>query len=472
LVRLFYVGDKKMPSVLQNIGASGAGTSLAQYAAQQRRLKVAEGRLGVDQELGAARIENLETSTNMNREQVLQARKQAAQDNKPIHLDVVLATARSPEHREYMEAVIRANGGVDENNIVRGKFARTIPTILKMPMHSGNIINISYNNAKKKFDAVVAAKGNSDLMKKLEIKPEQYDQALAEVTKDLDAKELMKDGYKELSEKTVAAQDRKSREAEAEKNRKSKEKIERAKIAGKEPTQAKAVTWLLPNLDVVRSFDGGKTYVGENNKSVQMPFGAFKFSGQFTGTEISTLKGKKALGKESKPATEQSSSAIEAARAGTGVWANVGAALDAVAGGVGIDTMLGKDGFFKDTQDARQKLRIIKQLGKSAFMNSSRGAIWEQKKIDKLFPNPNMIFVNPSTEARKVESLRKALAIEKDFNNQAMEKSANPKEIERFTQSNTDIDRLLAHLGVGEQQGGELPALSPQAEEWLKKKGY
>ena len=73
-------------------------------------------------------------------------------------------------------------------------------------------------------------------------------------------------------------------------------------------------------------------------------------------------------------------------------------------------------------------------------MNSSRGAIWEQEKIDKLFPDPNKWFANPRTESRKIASLREALLTEKRFNSQAIAASADPKEIGRFRLSNADID--------------------------------
>ena len=234
-----------------------------------------------------------------------------------------------------------------------------------------------------------------------------------------------------------------------------------------------AQTWVLPNLDTVRSFDGGRTYIGKDGKQKPMPTeGAYKINAQFSGTDIAALKSRQGAGAEAKTVKTETKqgSAKAAAIAGTGVYANLGAAIDATLGGLGVDALFGKEGFFKDTQDARQKLRLIKQLGKSAFMNSSRGAIWEQQKIDKLFPNPTDLFANPRTEARKFITLRQSLLTEKRFNLEAIAGSGDPKEISKFKASNADIDKLLAHIGTGESGSGLKP-LSPQAQEWLKKKG-
>jgi hypothetical protein len=135
-------------------------------------------------------------------------------------------------------------------------------------------------------------------------------------------------------------------------------------------------------------------------------------------------------------------SAEDAAKIGTGPWANLGAAFDAVAGGLGIDKLFGQEGFFQTKQQARQQLRLIKQLGKSALMNSSRGAIWEQQKIDQLFPNPSTIFTNPVTEAKKFKAVRKQLLVAKKYNNQAINMSNDPKEIRQLQDSNNNINRL------------------------------
>lgn len=136
----------------------------------------------------------------------------------------------------------------------------------------------------------------------------------------------------------------------------------------------------------------------------------------------------------------------QTAEAGTGLWANVGAALDAIAGGLGLDKVVGQDGFFNDTQDARQQLRLLKQTGKSALLNSARGAIWEQMKIDELFPDPDKLLRNPRTEARKIDKLRRHMLKARRFNNEAIKNAVDKKEVLAFRASNNEIDAVLAQL--------------------------
>ncbi|MFH1883437.1 MAG: hypothetical protein ABIL62_12085, partial [Planctomycetota bacterium] len=100
--------------------------------------------------------------------------------------------------------------------------------------------------------------------------------------------------------------------------------------------------------------------------------------------------------------------------------------------------------FFPDMADAKQYLRSVKQMGKAALMNSARGAIWEQQRIDELFPDPDKTFTNPRIEARKFGNLMSILSQEKTFNNQAIIESLTPKEVEKYRTSNNEIDRLLS----------------------------
>jgi hypothetical protein len=152
-----------------------------------------------------------------------------------------------------------------------------------------------------------------------------------------------------------------------------------------------------------------------------------------------------------------------AAKQGTGVWANVAAALDAAGGGLGIDSLLGKEGFFKDTQDARQNIRLLKQLGKSALMNSARGPIWEQKMIQQLFPGESAFFTSPSTEARKIPKLRATLKAERDFKVRSLKLTTDKILARQLRQSITDIDRIRTMLGP------ETSGLSTSDSDLIKK---
>ena len=145
--------------------------------------------------------------------------------------------------------------------------------------------------------------------------------------------------------------------------------------------------------------------------------------------------------------------AERAAEGGTGPWSMAGAMFDAVFGGIGIDKVFGKKGFFQDTQENRQNLRLIKQIGKSALMNSSRGAIWEQQRIDKMFPDPDKLWRNPTTESKKFKAIRKILQVERKYNNRAIISARDPKIVSKLTSSNIELDKLLEIIGPAPSKG-------------------
>lgn len=219
------------------------------------------------------------------------------------------------------------------------------------------------------------------------------------------------------------------------------------------------VNYLLKDRNMVTSFDGGRTYRDKTGKDVKMPYDAVRVSATVTGSELDMIEAQKQAGKveakQGQPIGDR-----EVGEGGTGPYAMLQSAIDRVMGGLGADKLFGKEGFFPETQENRQVLRTIKQLGKAALMNSSRGAIWEQQRIDELFPDPDKLFTNPRTEAKKFGTLRKTLLQEKAFNNEAIVSSVTPKEVSELRKANVDINRLLSLIGTGEDQsaGGGLSA--------------
>ena len=157
----------------------------------------------------------------------------------------------------------------------------------------------------------------------------------------------------------------------------------------KDPTkdkdqQDKATNFLLPNKDVVISYDQ-KTYEDSEGKSKKLPFGATKINTTANASTLSLFAAQKQAQDELEKMGDTASAGDVAKKAltGTGPWSNLRAATDAVIGGVGIDKIWTEGGLFPETQNNRQALRLIKQIGKAAIMNSSRGPIWEQEKIEK-----------------------------------------------------------------------------------------
>lgn len=216
------------------------------------------------------------------------------------------------------------------------------------------------------------------------------------------------------------------------------------------------INYLLKDRSTVISFDGGRTYKNEAGKNVKMPFDAVRISATVTGQELSMIEAQKQaehqLGEITPIGTR------DVGEAGTGPYSALAAGFDAIAGGFGLDRLLGQEGFFKDITEARQTLRTIKQMGKPALMNSSRGPIYEQKVIDKLFPDPDKFVSNPRTEARKFQVLRKTLLMEKRFNTEAIQQAVTPKEVNELRKSTLAIDRLLALIGMGEGQSEDVLA--------------
>ncbi len=255
------------------------------------------------------------------------------------------------------------------------------------------------------------------------------------------------------------------------------EDIEAAQREGYEPyekqTEEKAPqNFLLPNNEIVLSNDWGKTYVGADGKSRPMPPGAIKTSISDTIEGVRTYreqqKAKERLGETPAPTQKPME---PAARLGTGAWAMLAATIDNLAGGAGIDRIFGKEGLFPETQESRQALRILKQTGKIALMNSARGAVWEQQRIDELFPDPDKLWRNPRTEAKKFMKLREAFAVEKRFNDEAITKSTDPGLINRLQESNTEINRLLAMIGPPEEKGDILSSEDQKLIDKYLKKG-
>ena len=222
--------------------------------------------------------------------------------------------------------------------------------------------------------------------------------------------------------------------------------------AGTKPGTTKTgVNFVTPSGDVVLSVDGGLT----DRTGAKIPPGSIKVTGQTPLSETLAQRARTEAVQdiETQPTGAVGFDAREAALAGTGPFATLAAATDAVLGGIGLDKIFGDDGFFPDIQEARQQLRLLKQTGKAALLNSARGAIWEQEKIDQLFPDPDKIVRNPRTEAQKLKAIKTTLRQEVNFNNRKIASGATAKEIEKLRLSNFDLERTLEMLGGGAGAG-------------------
>lgn len=94
--------------------------------------------------------------------------------------------------------------------------------------------------------------------------------------------------------------------------------------------------------------------------------------------------------------------AFAAARKGTGFWSKIYAGIDAVAGGFAPGLF---SDLFKDTTDARQFVKMVRVLGRSALASSPRFAMGDLNAVQGLFPDEQALLRSPSTEAAKLNDI-------------------------------------------------------------------
>lgn len=215
--------------------------------------------------------------------------------------------------------------------------------------------------------------------------------------------------------------------------------------------------YLIPEKGVFMSYDGGKTYVDDEGVRQNMPGTAQSVSDTISyevhkterlrANAIKTLEELDteliAGGDFTEDEQRLVRNAYESARKGTGLWSKVLAGVDAVVGGV-----TGKK-VAVETQDARQFVRMVRVLGRSALSVSPRFAVADLATTEQLFPNEQTLIANPQTEARKLLLLKKEINLEKT---RILSKIASGDPISKtdmatFNQKLFEIDRLNKMLG-------------------------
>lgn len=236
-------------------------------------------------------------------------------------------------------------------------------------------------------------------------------------------------------------------------------------------TQKTVQTWQTADRRVVNSDDGGRTFIDpETGRRESMPPGSVKFgleTGVKEARKVAAIQQAEKMVERLAPALAASETPeAMVAAAGTGPWSSILAAADAVIGGTfNVKTM------FPENTDNRNALRIMKQLGKSGLLNSSRAPVYEQKLINDLYPDPDKFWANPDAEMRKIPLLVDTLNRQLLGNSEMIASgSANEDQVSKLSESNIAIVQSLAMLGLtpGErfQQGGEPGAIpTPQTQE-------
>lgn len=144
----------------------------------------------------------------------------------------------------------------------------------------------------------------------------------------------------------------------------------------------------------------------------------------------------------------QTVDAYAAARSGTGFWSKVGAGLNAVLSAIPGSEDAFRD-YFKETTDARQFVKMVRVMGRSALSSSPRFAVSDLVTTEKLFPNEEALFSNPKTEADKLVTIDRYLTEEKQrllglfARNEPMDKSTRTI----YSQKISEIEKLQNILG-------------------------
>ena len=99
--------------------------------------------------------------------------------------------------------------------------------------------------------------------------------------------------------------------------------------------------------------------------------------------------------------------ALRQARLGTGFWSKIYAGIDGILGGTISPEYFNE--MFRDTQDARQYIEMVRVLGRVAFAATPRLAVADLESNEQLFPDERAFFRNPATESRKLTRLAEEL---------------------------------------------------------------
>jgi hypothetical protein len=232
--------------------------------------------------------------------------------------------------------------------------------------------------------------------------------------------------------------------------------------------------------DTVLSYDGGRTYVSPDGQIRSMPTdgvvplsdtiayevmrseriraGAGNQLAEFDERLGLTMRG----GDRDNPTSISSADAglvrdaLQAARRGTGPWSAIGAFVDNVAGGMIPNQAIRT--YFQNNQENRQFLRGVTILGRSALVVNPRFPVAEMERVGALFPDPDVFFRNPESEALKLIELKSLVMSQYRANLAALNRGISDAATLQAVQANNfEIERLLGLLQTvpdGTNQGG------------------
>lgn len=233
---------------------------------------------------------------------------------------------------------------------------------------------------------------------------------------------------------------------------------------------------------IVLSYDKGRTYVDANGKRQEIPSGAFPVSDTTTyevhkneaakvaasaqlrdldARILSDLTGAEGVTADDLLGVKN---ALAMARKGTGFYSNFTALLDGASSL--IPSPIKPDWvteFGRETQEARQYLRGVRVLGRSALVVNNRFPVAEMATVAELFPKPEAFLVDPDTEARKFVQIKRLAMQQYRHNLKQLEGNLAPADRNAITANNLEIQRLLSLLPGVNLSGEEATGVSPDA---------
>ena len=138
-------------------------------------------------------------------------------------------------------------------------------------------------------------------------------------------------------------------------------------------------------------------------------------------------------------------STLEQVRLGTGTWSKIYAGLDNVLGGVISPKLFNK--MFGETQEARQFVRTIRVMGRSALSSSPRFAQRELETVQSLFPSEEQFFKNPESAVDQINLIAQYLRDEKTRLNEDIQTMSDATLRSQSLSKLNEIKKLQSIIG-------------------------
>ena len=216
---------------------------------------------------------------------------------------------------------------------------------------------------------------------------------------------------------------------------------------------------------VVTSLDGGQTYHdGENvfkiNPENAIPISPEKSFEVYSATKIQANAQKALQAMSNKEFDELFTKDLppeikktwpevrQMIKDGTGFYSNFRAAMLAAEGFL-PDIAKPSDflGVGTQTIQARQYLKTIIALGRSALVKNNKFPVREMEFVAGLFVDPEKIFTDGDNEIKRMVNFKQTLIAQKNYNLKLLTGPLDSKEAKSLMTNNNEIDRLLFMLG-------------------------